>query len=38
MRILDKSSLDTEPLRLGLDQKAYENIKYAISQRMAWCL
>jgi type IV pilus assembly protein PilB len=32
MRILDKSSLTPSLSALGLDQKAYENIKYAITQ------
>jgi len=32
MRILDKTSLTPSLSALGLDQKAYENIKYAISQ------
>jgi type IV pilus assembly protein PilB len=32
MRILDKTSLTPSLAALGLDQKAYENIKYAISQ------
>jgi type IV pilus assembly protein PilB len=32
MRILDKTALAPSLSALGLDQKAYENIKYAISQ------
>ena len=32
MRILDKTSLTPSLAALGLDQRAYENLKYAISQ------